>query len=148
MTTSEFRQFPADSIGGINVTLTRKKQTDCYTIGVLHIKTQNLVWSCFTLELPWLNNKPQISCIPKGKYPCFRVKSSKFGDTFEIANVPCRMGILFHAGNSKKDTKGCVLLGTAAHTSGDYAYLEASRAAMRTFREMLEGIDTFTLEIK
>lgn len=149
MTNQNVQSIPSDSIAGSpQVTLTRQKSLETCTVGTLHIQTTNLVWRCKTLELPWLNNKPQISCIPAGKYVCRRVKSSKFGETFQVCDVPGRVGILFHTGNSApKDTRGCVLLGVGCEISGNNAYLLASRAAMKTFMQMLEGVETFDLEI-
>ena len=134
--------------GGIQVVLTRQKSLETCTVGTLHIQTTNLVWRCKTLELPWLDNKTGVSCIPAGKYVCRRLVSSKFGETFQVCDVPGRVGILFHAGNSApKDTRGCVLLGVGCEISGNNAYLLASRAAMKTFMQMLEGVETFDLEI-
>ncbi len=132
----------------IEAKITRTRSLKTCTVGILYIQTRNLRWSCRTLELPWLDNQPQISCIPEGVYTCKRFNSAKFGETFHVCDVPGRSGILFHAGNTAKDTRGCILLGVGLNLSGGNAYLEASRAAMTTFRQMLEGIDTFTLEIK
>lgn len=70
-----------------------------------------------TLELPWLDNEPNESCIPTGEYHCKRVHKRKLAsgagieNTFEVENVPNRAGILFHAGNTIEDTRGCILLG-------------------------------------
>jgi hypothetical protein len=64
-----------------------------------------------TLEEPWLENEPNVSCIPKGTYQCKRITSQRFGETFEIVNVPGRSHILFHAGNGPEDTQGCILVG-------------------------------------
>ena len=149
MTNQNVQSIPSDSIAGSpQVTLTRQKSLETCTVGTLHIQTTNLVWRCKTLELPWLDNKTGVSCIPAGKYVCRRVKSSKFGETFQICDVPGRVGILFHTGNSApKDTRGCVLLGVGCEISGNNAYLLASRAAMKTFREMLKDIDSFELVI-
>jgi len=61
-----------------------------------------------TLELPWLDNKPMVSCIPSGEYICKRVSSPKFGDTFEVTNVPGRTHILFHKANRLRDLLGCI----------------------------------------
>ena len=132
----------------IEVVLTRQKSLKNSTVGTLHIQTTNLVWRCKTLELPWLDNTPQVSCIPAGKYVCRRLVSSKFGETFQVCDVPNRQGILFHAGNSApKDTRGCILLGVGAEISGNNAYLLSSRAAMKTFMQMLEGVETFEITI-
>ena len=65
----------------------------------------------FTLENPWLDNAPNISCIPVGSYVCKRVISPKYGETFEITGVDGRTHILFHEGNYPSNTMGCVLLG-------------------------------------
>ena len=136
------------SRGEVSVTMTRQKFFPSCTLGFLHIQTTNLVWRCKTLELPWLDNTPGISCIPKGNYTCRRVKSSKFGETFQVCDVPNRQGILFHAGNSApKDTRGCILLGVGAEVSGGNAYLLSSRPAMKTFMQMLEGVESFDITI-
>ncbi len=132
----------------VTVSLTRIRSSKTCTIGILYIQTRNLRWSCRTLELPWLDNQPQISCIPAGTYSCYRVKSPKFGETFVVTRVTGRAGILFHAGNTAKDTHGCILLGVGVETGGRKPCLLSSRAAMKTFMQMLEGIDTFELEIK
>jgi Family of unknown function (DUF5675) len=55
--------------------------------------------SCFTLELPWRNNVPQKSCIPKGIYQCNLVKSPRFGIIYSILDVPGRSNVLIHSAN-------------------------------------------------
>jgi hypothetical protein len=66
---------------------------------------------CVTLERRWLDNKCGESCILDGQYPCRRVNSPRFGNTFEISNVEGRSEILFHKGNIDDDSHGCVILG-------------------------------------
>jgi hypothetical protein len=72
---------------------------------------------CFTLELPWLDNQEDISCIPTGTYSCLkRIANTQHllnFETYQVLNVPGRSGILFHVGNTVKDTKGCILVGNA-----------------------------------
>ncbi len=67
------------------------------------------------LELPFLENAQEISCIPEGVYDCVRIHHKKFGVCFLVENVPGREGILIHIGNyasgKKKDTRGCILPG-------------------------------------
>lgn len=150
MTTSDNSSIAPDAIRhlqSIQVTLTRRKSFPGCTLGTLHIQTRNLVWRCKTLELPWKNNQPQVSCIPEGIYTCRRFKSPKFGETFQVCDVPGRSGILFHPGNKAKETRGCILLGVGTEISGNNAYLLSSRAAMKTFMQMLEGVDTFDITI-
>lgn len=63
-----------------------------------------------TLERPWANNARHISCIPQGIYVCKRVQSPKFGNTWQVMNVPGRSEILIHAGNRFLDSHGCILI--------------------------------------
>lgn len=80
---------------------------------------------CITLELPWHDNKCNASCIPEGTYrleEVFNVKlfsGKKIPRTFLVCDVPKRGGILFHTGNTKRDTKGCILLGSSFSTKDD-----------------------------
>ena len=65
---------------------------------------------CVTLERKWMNNEKGKSCIPKGEYPCRRIVSPKFGDTFQVDAVPDRTEILLHRGNLDDDSHGCILV--------------------------------------
>lgn len=66
---------------------------------------------CNTLELPWLNNARNISCIPAGAYTLTKYISPTHKHCFYISDVPNRSHILIHAGNKINDTKGCILVG-------------------------------------
>lgn len=122
--------------------LCRLEQTSECSRGVLMIDGRFI---CMTLERPWLDNQPNISCIPPGHYTCRRVRSPRFGDTFEICDVPGRSHILFHAGNRPEDTLGCVLTGRTLPPLT--AEIHQSRKGLATFMDVLEGIDTFPLEV-
>jgi len=64
-----------------------------------------------TLELPWINNKRKVSCIPTGDYKVKKRHSKKFGNHFHIQNVKDRSCILIHKGNYYTDILGCILVG-------------------------------------
>lgn len=67
---------------------------------------------CYTLELPWKENKQKISCIPEGIYNYQKIFSSKFGRwVYRIENVPDRDLIDIHNGNTILDIEGCILVG-------------------------------------
>ncbi len=89
------------------------KQTE----GVLYLRDNEgtLLFECVTLELPWLDNKRRISCIPSGKYPArFRSAEespSRNYDHVHIYNVTNRSYILVHSGNYNWHVQGCVLVG-------------------------------------
>lgn len=74
-----------------------------------------------TIERRWLNNAPNVSCIPDGEYPLvartwggfFRKYKKEFGHEFvaEVADVPGRSSILIHRGNTESDVTGCIAVG-------------------------------------
>ncbi|HKB43232.1 MAG TPA: DUF5675 family protein [Chitinophagaceae bacterium] len=64
---------------------------------------------CSTIELPWKENKPQVSCIPEGKYELKKRYTPRFGNHFILMNVPNRSFILLHAANDAlKEMRGCI----------------------------------------
>ena len=76
------------------------------TNGVLFYKGEFLG---FTIELPWLENKRSISCIPEGVYELKPRFSEKFKHHLLIKNVPKRSLILIHPANdAKKELRGCI----------------------------------------
>ena len=92
------------------VTLQRKADDGHETTGQL--TTADTQFGCFTLERPWLNNQPNISCIPKGTYTC---NWAYMGDLkewhYEVMNVPGRSGIFIHELNYVTQTNGCIGVG-------------------------------------
>jgi len=66
---------------------------------------------CYTLELPWRENRRFESCIPYGEYPVVPRISQAFGEHLHIKHVSDRSHILIHAGNFLSDTDGCILAG-------------------------------------
>ena len=82
-----------------------------YTIGKLYIEDS---YFCDTLE-DVVRNGVKIygkTAIPAGKYKVKKTKSPRFNKILpEILNVPNFAGVRIHAGNTAKDTEGCILLG-------------------------------------
>ena len=101
-----------------------------------------------TLEPAWEDNKKGISCIPSGPYSCKRVKSPKFGDTFEILDVEGRTHILFHKGNSERNTQGCVLIAEEFGKLNGKAAVLASGRGFTEFMSILKEVDEFELIIE
>ena len=126
----------------LEVTLARQCCTNGCTTGTLTMPG----FECKTLELPNLGNKTDISCIPPGRYVCVRVNSPKFGDTFEITEVDGRYNVVLHSGNSKKHTKGCVLLGMQVNDA--HNFISRSKEAMQRFLDQLRGVRSFVLIVK
>lgn len=80
-----------------------------YQKGVNGVLLFNGVEICKTIELPWLNNRPRISCIPTGRYQLRKRYSPRFAWHFEVVGVPGRRYILIHpANNAAVELKGCI----------------------------------------
>ena len=96
----------------INLLIIRDTFSDKSTIGELFINGERI---CDTLENPWLDNQRTISCIPEGEYKV-RLRLPRESATRDylhllVQEVPNRDWILFHRGNTAKDTSGCILVG-------------------------------------
>ena len=89
------------------IILNRWKINTC-TLGMMSVDGFN----CFTLELPWLDNQKNISCIPAGIYDYFiRYSPSKKMDVLQLKDVENREYIQIHAGNYTSQILGCILVG-------------------------------------
>lgn len=64
---------------------------------------------CNTIELPWLQNQRNVSCIPEGRYELRKRFIKKFGLHLLVVGVPDRSWILIHPANdAKTQLKGCI----------------------------------------
>lgn len=64
---------------------------------------------CYTIELVWLQNKRNRSCIPEGVYPLQLRYSSKFQWHLHVQEVPERTLILIHPANdAQQELRGCI----------------------------------------
>jgi hypothetical protein len=64
---------------------------------------------CHTIELPWLSNQRNVSCIPEGRYELRKGMSQRRGLHIRLKEVPDREGILIHPGNDAlRDLRGCI----------------------------------------
>lgn len=101
-----------------------------------------------TLERPWRNNQRSISCIPAGAYVCKRIISPKFGNTFQIMNVPGRDSIEFHKGTFEDDTHGCIIVGEQFGSLKDEPVILASKAGFDEFIQITTPVNEFELFIR
>ena len=63
----------------------------------------------FTIELPWLENRRNISCIPEGTYDVKARFSEKFKQHLVLKKVKNRSLILLHPANDAlKELEGCI----------------------------------------
>jgi hypothetical protein len=114
-----------------------------YTIGKLYIDGK---YECYTLEDAYRDKKIQdITAIPKGTYKLVIDASTRFKrDMPHILDVPNFSGVRIHAGNTSKDTEGCILLGTT-WSGGDF--IAQSKTAFDKFFSKLKKTKTATIII-
>lgn len=97
------------------------------TLGSIYSPQGGII--CKTLELPWLDNKRSISCIPEGTYEVTKQPPIPQDDPnteedesggrhprpyshFRFTKVPGRSGILIHRGTDIAHSQGCILVGS------------------------------------
>lgn len=124
-----------------------QENLDQGTWGVLMIPQQ---YECQTIELPWRDNKPNISCLPLGdSYRLIWDKSPKFQRMmFLIAeDIPDRGGFRVHSGNFAGDidkgfqshSLGCPLLGRKRAIMSNQKAVLISRPAVKDFENVMAG---------
>lgn len=91
---------------------------------------------CYSLELPWRSNQPNISCVPAGIYQAYVRSDGALGWRLEMYHVPSRTNIQIHIGNYTSDITGCTLVGMQADV--DNCALYNSRDAMNLLRNRIE----------
>jgi len=114
---------------------------DCGTIGSLKLTSSNgNVLRMATIELPWLDNRRDVSCIPEGIYLCEYKVSPLLGEAYCVRDVIGRSDILIHVGNFagnvraglRSDVKGCILVGSDIGEIGKQVCVVNSKRAMES----------------
>ena len=118
------------------ITINRFAYHPTGTLGVMTIPA-NQLHRFYTIERPWLNNKPFESCIPLGEYTLKWKESPKFDWCYEVENVEGRTHILLHVANYPTDVVGCIGLGLSL--MGDRIAVGSSKAAMAAFHDVTGG---------
>ena len=100
----------------MKLVLIRHARRADYTIG--RLEDENGKKICDTLEPIWRNYDggemkiPRKSAIPEGSYRVVVTKSQRFGKYLPLlVGVPGFEGVRIHAGNTSRDTEGCILVG-------------------------------------
>lgn len=122
-----------------------KKQT----VGRLTIVNDDneVIFSCKTLELSWLNNATSISCIPEGNYKVRKRNSEKYGNHLHILDVPNRSYILIHQGNYYTQIRGCVLVGSKFIDINNDKQVDVIESKL-TLNRLLSVIDVNELDLE
>ena len=100
----------------MKLVLIRHARRADYTIG--RLEDENGMKICDTLEPIWRNYDggemkiPRKSAIPEGSYRMVVTKSRRFQKYLPLlVGVPGFEGVRIHAGNTSRDTEGCILVG-------------------------------------
>jgi hypothetical protein len=68
---------------------------------------------------------------------------------YEVMGVPGHSGILFHVGNTNKDSDGCLLMGEKILTLRDSTWMIfKSQDTFVKFMQTMDGIEEFTLRVE
>ena len=126
----------------IEWTLTRDRKLPHDTTGQLRDEHGKLL--CLILE-DVVRDGPKVygkTAIPFGRYRVVIVNSPRFKRELPLLkDVPGFSGILIHAGNSAKDTEGCLLPGLARRTLDDGTqYVSRSREAFDEIMPKIRSI--------
>ena len=129
--------------------LTRHARRADYTIG--RLEDENGKKICDTLEPTWRDYKggemkiPRKSAIPEGTYRVVVTKSRRFQKYLPLlVGVPGFEGVRIHAGNTSRDTEGCILVGQNLQV-GKVLW---SRIALEKLMELIKNEKKISLTIK
>lgn len=113
--------------------ISRRVFTDNSTIGDLYLDG---IFQCYTLEDTCRRVKLDgETAIPAGEYEVVLRFSERYQSNMpRLLNVPGFSGILIHPGNTKADTRGCILVGETEYKDS----IGGSRAAFNKLFSKLE----------
>lgn len=124
--------------------IVRQPSEDSGTLGAWYDDQGNKL--CYTIELPWHNNHPQLSCIPTGTYEFAAYVSPKHGTVWMAHNVPDRSFIEIHPANLASELLGCIGVGDTIGTIDGQPAVLNSRNTFKMLESRLP--DDFMLTIE
>lgn len=119
------------------LTLKRIEDTGRETFGEFYLGEDFDTRISYSLELPWRENRPNISCIPAGTYICAREPNAVYTEVFRLLRVPGRDGILIHPANMAAELEGCIAPGLEIERVGWTGVLH-SRDALSVLRALID----------
>ena len=117
---------------------------------------------CKTVERPWLDNRPFISCIPAGDYDLVPWDSPKFGqvvafvnpglhiflDAHDVKDERARDKCLIHAANYPHELNGCCAVGAEVINFPHHGFgVTNSRRALERLRARWKDRKNMTASI-
>jgi len=114
-----------------------------------YLKTGIHLDSLYTIECPWRDNRPRVSCIPCGDY---RLQARYFNRggymAVEILGVPQRSHILIHVANTVKDLAGCIGVGFGLGVVDNTWAITDSRLAFERFMDWYDDVNPERITFK
>ena len=109
----------------------------------------------YTVERPWVGNRPTVSCIPEGRYTLRQRDSAVVSRTtrgayqrgWEVCDVPGRSLIMIHVGNTMDDLAGCIAPGNRLGYVGNRWAVLNSRETFDILMHELAAQDEWKLQI-
>ena len=131
--------------------LLRTEYTLDQTHGLLLVLDgHDLLYRCYTLELPWRNNMRNVSCVPTGTYRIVYEYSPRFKrHLWELKDVPVRSECKIHTANFVFQLNGCLSPGLSYKQLDHSGPIDItqSRKALHAIHEELQGLDETTISI-
>uniref|UniRef100_UPI004048835D DUF5675 family protein n=1 Tax=Polynucleobacter sp. TaxID=2029855 RepID=UPI004048835D len=140
------------------LTLTRFNYAPDGTFGKLRLPDGS---SLYTVEPPWKDNEPNVSCIPDGLYDLalrkspkvFQSSGGKYSHGYEILGVPGRQFCMIHPANWPHELDGCIAPGLDYRIiqtkEGEFKQaVTSSRAAFVRLMNVMQKADSVKLYIK
>lgn len=131
--------------------LIRSVHQDTQTLGNLFvIDGTDILFQCKTLELPWKENVPGLSCAPTGSYRIEYEYSPSFGRfLWELKDVPGRSEIKIHPANFAHQLRGCIALGERHEfiNKDKFKDIVLSKPTVDKFHAVLSGLQNTVIHI-
>ena len=120
--------------------INRIDKSDTQTLGIFTAYNKmSKLFELKTLELPYRNNDPNVSCIPSDEYIVRLTKSQKFGvDLYEVLNVQGRSGIRIHKANYFTELLGCIAVGVQFIDLNNDGFLDVTNSKLA--QEFMMGL--------
>jgi hypothetical protein len=112
--------------------------------------SDSFLFACDSLELPWKDNDPDVSCIPKGTYIGVKVDATVRipYPHILIPNVPNRTGICIHRANFVSQLRGCIAVGVGGMDINKDGQLDVTESK-KTFDALMAVLpETFEIVIE
>lgn len=109
-------------------------------------------FQCFTVERPWLDNAPNVSCIPSGFYQMKLGRYNRGNEgrgypAYEIQGVEGRSLIKLHRANVMLEVRGCLGLGQSLGWYKSHWAVLSSKVTVDAFMGAMQAAPAASIRI-